>query len=370
MEKKKKESKKFIITGSIVGTALITSSIALSYFMQPKSNKNEQSSISNSEDEAQTSAVITDVGPYTEDITSSDGQTSLTESESNSIINTSIISPTTVETESQNVSIPTSISETIPPVTENILTDETTSLIQQITIETSISQTVEVTVETGIVTPQTSFTTQATNKNPEPEEDPVLTKESAQDYDDFCEIAHGFIWKSCPYRVVSYGVIYDIERDSYMPAETDGKLEKKMLLCLLNLDYVSSEIINKLFGEYTQSQLIGLTYNYRLLFHMDLLNNRYYTFEGYVIDEGLKKLLIDFQNCIKNRDINKLETLYKNNVTKYGPQTDMLLLSMGYTYVEKYNVFPNFVHSDLPEIYYDEIVELINQKKKSKVYTR
>lgn len=344
----KEKKEKLKIAGSIASAIAIISTSSCSI-----SNNDSNSSKQNSSDET---------NPYS---ATTKENTTIETKESASTKKTT----TTTEKIKPITTRQTTIQETTNATTIAPATTPFTTVVTPKPVETIVTTKIE-TTKPIITTPKpivttTTTTTTATTIKPEPIEyntrteeikayynnislndETKLTKNNINDYQTFLTIANNLYsdtsieYNKNGYNIffTNYAVYYNLDTNEYERYVTDSYLEKLIFLTLLNYEYIDDNTLNKLLKIYTQDELNGIAYNSGSIFLYDLDKEKYYDYDKIIVDENLKKLLINIHNAYKKNDYITVEKLSNDNFGKYNNMVDIILLTYAYMcdYVEKY----------------------------------
>lgn len=355
MNEKKEKLK---IAGSIVGGVTI---IALSS-CNVSNVKNDNSSVETSTLNSISTTTIPDNNTTSYSTTSNKTQITVKETTAQ----TTTVSTTTKVPETVITTITTRAPETITttvneviitpsPVTTNIpatakpveSTTEVTTKITQTTTKTTTTKKEEpIEYETRtdeIIGYYNSIELNNTTK---------LTKQNVNNYEDFLSVSNN-LYRSTSFIVnennicfYTYWVDYNLDTNKYEyeSYESTSKIEKIILLTLLNENYVNDDTLKKILKPYTKDELIGITSYIWTIFCYDLADGRYYDYSKIIIDNNLKKTMINVQNAYNKKDYKTLEKLCNENFGKYSDIIDVLLLCYEYPF-DEIKTYPTDKHA-------------------------
>lgn len=355
MNEKKEKLK---IAGSIVGGVTI---IALSS-CNVSNVKNDNSSVETSTLNSISTTTIPDNNTTSYSTTSNKTQITVKETTAQ----TTTVSTTTKVPETVITTITTRAPETITTtVNEVIITPSPVTTNIPATAKT-VESTTEVTTKITQTTTKTTTTKKEEPIEYETRTDEIigyynsielnnttkLTKQNVNNYEDFLSVSNN-LYRSTSFIVnennicfYTYWVDYNLDTNKYEyeSYESTSKIEKIILLTLLNENYVNDDTLKKILKPYTKDELIGITSYIWTIFCYDLADGRYYDYSKIIIDNNLKKTMINVQNAYNKKDYKTLEKLCNENFGKYSDIIDVLLLCYEYPF-DEIKTYPTDKHA-------------------------
>ena len=177
-----------------------------------------------------------------------------------------------------------------------------------------------------------------------------LTKQNVNNYEDFLSVAQNLYsetsieYKNNGLCFIYYLVNYNLDTNKYEVYKTNSSIEKTILLTLLNENYINDETLKKILKPYTKDELIGIMSYTWTIFCNDLAGGRYYDYSKIIIDNNLKKTMINVQNAYNKKDYKTLEKLCNENFGKYSDIIDVLLLCYEYPF-DEIKTYPTDKHA-------------------------
>ena len=177
-----------------------------------------------------------------------------------------------------------------------------------------------------------------------------LTKQNVNNYKDFLSVAQNLYsetsieYKNNGLCFIYYLVNYNLDTNKYEVYKTNSSIEKTILLTLLNENYINDETLKKILKPYTKDELIGIMSYTWTIFCNDLAGGRYYDYSKIIIDNNLKKTMINVQNAYNKKDYKTLEKLCNENFGKYSDIIDVLLLCYEYPF-DEIKTYPTDKHA-------------------------
>ena len=342
MNEKKEKLK---IAGSIVGGVTI---IALSS-CNVSNVKNDSSSVETSILSSVSTTTIPNNNTSSYSTTSNKTQTTTKETTTQTTTSTTTKAPETITTTTNEVIItPSPVTTNIPATAKPIesTTKVTTKVTQTTTKTTTTKKEEPIEYETRtdeIIGYYNSVELNNTTK---------LTKQNVNNYEDFLSIANTLYQNTSSIvnenniNFYTYWVDYNLDTNKYEyeSYETTSEIEKIILLTLLNENYINDETLKKILKPYTKDELIGITSYIWTIFCYDLAGGRYYDYSKIIIDNNLKKTMINVQNAYNKKDYKTLEKLCNENFGKYSDIIDVLLLCYEYPF-DEIKTYPTDKHA-------------------------
>lgn len=355
MNEKKEKLK---IAGSIVGGVTI---IALSS-CNVSDIKNDNSSVETSTLNSISTTTIPDNNTTSYSTTSNKTQITVKETTAQ----TTTVSTTTKVPETIITTTTTKVPETIATVSNEVIITPSPVTTNIPATEKPIESTTKVTTKETQTTTKTTTTKKEEPIEYETRTDEIigyynsielnntikLTKQNVNNYEDFLSVANN-LYRSTSFIVnennicfYTYWVDYNLDTNKYEyeSYESTSKIEKIILLTLLNENYVNDDTLKKILKPYTKDELIGITSYIWTIFCYDLAGGRYYDYSKIIIDDNLKKTMINVQNAYNKKDYKTLEKLCNENFGKYSDIIDVLLLCYEYPF-DEIKTYPTDKHA-------------------------